>query len=316
MTRRLPKSSPRPTDAAVLPPRGALADLLAPQLSAELSAALAAFRAFILLHGATRSWNWFSLLGGLDAGMTVALALVALLLTGCAAAAWTRHARLACVAALPIYAFEQYQLFPNAEAHTLLAFAVVVMFALLDPDDEREGRWLAGGLRWIAIVTMSSLGLQKLLFGFYLQGEVPSLALAGRDAWGSIFEPFVPAGELTRLITEGVVRPGAGPFRSESVVLMIVANLVWVAEIALPLAVLARRWRSAAAIAAIALVALLYIPSGNALYALVLIQLLLVVPNPAWNERATWPLVAVYAYIFGVYVLEFPGSALLSRPVS
>lgn len=263
---------------------------------------LRAFRFLLLVHAVVRTWAWAP--QSFFASLSVPYAIV---LSGLALLALTRHAQRACLAALVLLAVEQISIFPGTPNHVYLEFFCLGMLSVLDVEDEREGQLLLVALRWMALVVLFYAGLQKVLLGYYFQGEFLLFAIAVRDSSADLFALLLPPSEVGRLRSAAQLGPGDGPFRTDSWRFVAAANLVWMFEMAVPFLLAWRRTRTWAVLASIAFVLTLQLAAREVMFALLLTQLLLLLPSGTWNERTRLPVLLAYLYILAFLAGLVPG---------
>ncbi len=221
--------------------------------------------------------------------------------------------RWACRLALPVAALQAFWLLPFTANHTVLALAVLALFAALDPRDEQEGALLLQTLRWMAVLIFFWAGLQKALHGCYFRGEFLAWMIGqGVELWSQTFAWFVPADEIARLRSLDRFRPGAGPFRAQAPLLWGLSNGVWVGEIGLAFGLLWRRTRTWAALGAIGLVVTIQLAPREWMFALLYAQLLLLFVPGAWNRRLLPLFLLTFAALL-VALLGGPGRELLLK---
>jgi hypothetical protein len=110
-------------------------------------------------------------------------------------------------------------------------------------DDRRaEHRMLQlRAIRWSVIVVLFYSGLQKLVWGYWNDGQFLGYSL-GREPFRSTLGWIVPADELSRLTALGGA-VGDGPYLPEAPLLVVAGSLTWVAELALALVLFPPRTR-------------------------------------------------------------------------
>jgi hypothetical protein len=126
--------------------------------------------------------------------------------------------------------------FPATGNHAYLELYVLLLLALLRPDDPAERPLLMGSLRWLVCLVLFASGVQKIAHGYYFRGQYLAYS-----SWIETFRPvlaqLVSRDEYVRL-TSFPTEIGAGPYLVASPLLLVVSNAVWVAELSLPLALL------------------------------------------------------------------------------
>jgi len=273
------------------------------------AAILAAFRLFIAMHVTAETWLWaLSEAAGFEQPVRLALAAF---VTGCLLASqmegWQRRALLAMFAALAV---EQVWVFPVGANHFFLEMVLVGALAFFDTErDEREGELFLLAARWMTVIVLFYTGLQKVLYGTYFDGQFLAFQLANGDRFGHFFALLDPS-EVERLRTLAPVRPGAGPFRLESPVLLVASNLVWVLEMALPALMLWRRTRHWALFVSGGFVIMLQLGAQEVMFSVLFANLCLLFADRPYNRWLLPVLPLVYLYLIGARLGYLPGEML------
>lgn len=274
---------------------------------------LDALRRFLLLYGATRSWLWLAVdrRGELDPEWLVLSALVM-----SAAAALSFVPRLAAWApriALPALAVQLWLTLPVTNNHFFLELVCVALVALVGPQgSEEEERWVLAGVVWLAALVLLHSGLTKVTYGLYFRGELLSYLIGRGDRFAEAFRWVVPHEEIVRLASYDPMQAGAGPYRAASVPLVVLSNLVWIAEVALAPLIVLRKTRSAAALLALLLILAIQVGAREIGFALLYGYLLLAcLPSPAVRAAlppfalaCVWALAAAAGLLPGIAWLE------------
>jgi hypothetical protein len=294
-------AAPAPAKSAVASRRLDFLEWTANPAGVSAAAHLRAFRSLVLAHVAVQAWAWA--LRPLEFPYTfppLAIHACALVLSaGCLASLLPRPwvGRVACMLAVPLVAAEIAWSLPATANHGFLSWVLVLLCAVFDPDDPDEERLLLQGLRWIAVIIFFWAGLQKALHGLYFRGDFLSWATAvGGSRWVDLFAWVLPADEIARLraLPQDV---GAGPFRMDSAWMGLLSNGVWVGEMAMGVAMLFRRTREIAALAAISLVWLIQAAPREFMFALLYTNLLLLFVRGEPNRRGRWVFLLAYALL-------------------
>lgn len=282
-----------------LPFMARLFDLFAPQERPWEAAGLKAFRSLLLLHAFVRTSAWLpSLLGDRNAGVAIVLGARSLLVIAAIASLWPRRGRQAVALGAFVVLAEVILSFPEIGDHVYLELFGLTLFVLLDPESTDDGPLLRSTLCWMGVIVLFHSGLQKLSYGYYFFAEFPLAAIAANDPVGQLFAWLVPAGEVARLRGLNLLLPDAGPFRTDSVPLIILSNAVWALEIELAVMMAVPGTRRFAAIAAIMSVAVVQFVGHQPMYALLLIQFFLLCIPGQWNRRLAFVLAAAYVVVF------------------
>ena len=110
--------------------------------------------------------------------------------------------------------------------------------------------------------------------------------MAGAEArFGRVFQWLLPDGEVARLASLDRNQTGAGPYRVEAPLFVLASNLVWIAELSLPVLLVVRRTRWLAALGAIGLMVGIQVAALELGFALLFVNLLLLFLPGRWNAR-------------------------------
>lgn len=130
---------------------------------------------------------------------------------------------------------------PGTANSTFLQAFCFLLFAMFPhPDRPGDLRWGLGSVRLLFIIITIQAGIQKVLHGYYFQGEALAVLIARKPHFAEFFGLFLPAAEIERLVSIPL-EEGGGPFRLTSGVGIFISNSVWVSEIVLPGFLLFRR---------------------------------------------------------------------------
>jgi hypothetical protein len=168
------------------------------------------------------------------------------------------------------------------------------------------------GLRWLAAIVLFHTGLQKLLYGHYFAGDFLAFMVGRGDRFADLFRWVLPSAEVARLAGYDALRSGAGPYRVGEPLFVALSNAVWIAELVLPLGLLARRTRGLAAAAAAALVLAIQLGAREAGFALLFVNLLLLSGPPrlarallpVFGALLVWALAAAGGLVPGRILIE------------
>jgi len=243
---------------------------------------LRAFRRFLLLYSAARSALWIPFLDRDPSGFIAA----ALWLALCAALVFrpqTEHwaPRLA----LPALALQLFLTFPLTDNHFYLEVLALCLVCLAGRGRAEDDALVLQGLHWLCAIVLFQTGLQKLLYGHYLTGDFLAFMVAAQDRFGDLFGLLLSADTVVALRSHDVFRTGAGPFRVDSLPLVVASNAVWIAELVLPGLLLWRRTRTAAMWAALALVVGIQTGAREFGFMILFSNLLLLFAPGNWNGR-------------------------------
>jgi hypothetical protein len=274
-----------------------------------VDAKLWAFASLLLLHATVRSGVW--VFSWLDPRLTTAAA--GLLLLCCVASFFSAGVtRIALrVGALVVLA-QAVAAFPAPENHFFLELWLFLPLALLDLRQPADRALALQALQWLLVVTFFWSGLQKLLYGYYAGGEYLAFEIAHGDFFDELLGWLLPEAELARLRALDPLLEGAGPYRVDAPAFVALSNGVVLAELALPVLLLARRTRSAACLASIALVAGIQLAAREVMFALLFTNAALLFPRRPWLRWLLPVLVLVYVWAFGAFLGVLPGGSLLT----
>jgi hypothetical protein len=292
-----------------------LLELFAPRGESWGAGGLAAFRSLLLLHALVRTLAWMPAeFPGGDAKVVLVVAMRMLLLAVAVAGVWPRLGRPVATLAAALVLAQVVLSFPDVDDYIYLELAGLALCALFDERVAEDGRLLRSALCWMGALVLFHSGLQKLLHGYYFLAEFPLVAIATGDPVGQLYAWLVPAAEEARLRGINMFIPESGPFRIQSVPLILLSNAVWALEIELAVMVLARRTRRFAAVLAIAAVVVLQMTAHMPMAALLLSQFLLLCVPGEWNRRLAVVFVAAYAAVALAQAGVLPDALLMREP--
>jgi hypothetical protein len=276
----------------------ALVHLFAPESGEWSGAGLRAVRSLVLVHAAVRTVRWLPVAFGSGELPVAALAGIgALMVLAAAGGTVRRFARgAALLGALAILA-QLLVAFPDADDALYLEVACLTLLGLLDADDAEDGALLRSALCWMGVLVLFHSGLQRLLYGYYFEGEALLTGIATLDPLSRSLQWMLAPGEVAKLMQLKVAMQGAGPFRTASTSFVAVSNALWAMPLLLAALIALRRTRTLAALAAIAFVLLLGTWALEIMTGMLLAQLLLLCVPGEWNRRLFWVFVLVYAGI-------------------
>lgn len=166
-----------------------------------------------------------------------------------------------------------WEAFPSTGNHVYLECFLCALCALLDPAHKDEQRLLVRSLRWITCVILFFAGIQKLVHGYYITGLMPAFLLQ-EGRFNPVFALLLPASEVQRIIGYHGY-DGSGPYFVDRALWLLTANLVWILEIVLAIALFIPRTRQLAVFAAIAFVVAIETGAREFLFGLLFVNLLL-----------------------------------------
>ena len=167
-----------------------------------------------------------------DAADGAALVLVTALAAAILFSGRLRRAALAGLALLQ--AWWIWRFFPLTGNHRYLELVFAVALAALDGRRPEHRDLELRVLRSMAILVLFYSGLQKLVWGYWTGGQYLAFAMA-REPFHRMLGWLAPAEELARLASySGAI--GDGPYLVHAPLLTLLANLVWIGEIGLAVA--------------------------------------------------------------------------------
>ncbi len=186
----------------------------------------------------------------------LAYGLIAIALLGCAIGGWQdRFGRPASALAFVLLLGVVLSAFPDNANHQYLALLLLMLVLLGDSRSAEAGRDAQAALqsmRWIALIGVFWAGAMKLFYGYWLGGEFLAFRVATDPGFSQVLGLLVPEGELDRLVGLGTDL-GAGPFRVDAPLLVVISNMTWLLELVLPLGLLWSRTRVISMVATIVL---------------------------------------------------------------
>ena len=218
---------------------------------------------------------------------------------------------MTCLGAL-VLGVEVLVTLPFTANHVWVEFLLLVFFSLLDDREEEEGSLLLSLLRWFIAVMFFYTGLQKVLYGYYFDGQFLAYMAATEDRFAWLFRHFIPAEELARMqsynevnqVRPGVYQPRigtegdrSGPYRVKSFMWVLMSNKVYLAEMVIGILLLFRRTRVFTTLAGLFFVLMIELGAREITFGLLMTNLfLLFLPGP-WIRRCFPFCVAAYGWL-------------------
>jgi hypothetical protein len=245
---------------------------------------VAVFRCFLLALVAVELWDRSVRFSG-DGADTLHLLLATLVSAG-AVAVWVRRSHRIAVAVVAVaLAIDFVWLFPASANHQYLQLLCLGLLLLLRDEVDDEVRFLALALRWLLLIGVFYAGLQKLVWGYYFEGEMLAFTLPQNPRFGLILQFLMPAEEFERL-SKIVIQEGAGPFRVDSFFFAIASNVAYLAELVLPVMFLIPRTRRLAVWGTLAYFAAIEVAAREVFFGGIMAALALGFGPPSWLRRA------------------------------
>jgi hypothetical protein len=133
--------------------------------------------------------------------------------------------------------------FPATANHSYLQLVLLVLAALLSGASPAERVQLLSSYRLIAAAVLFHAGVQKVLYGMYFDGRMLAVLISLHERYQLAFGPIIGASEVARLDALSTHVAGSGPFLVDSMPLIVISNITWLAELALGAWLLtANRW--------------------------------------------------------------------------
>ena len=221
-----------------------------------------------------------------------------------------RMSRLAIAGAFCTMFGLQYLVFPQTGNHSFLELWLLLLLVLIGRSTRDEGVVLLAALRGIVAVMLFYTGLQKVLYGTYIDGQFLAAQIMIKAQFADIFGWIVPADEISRLQTLQWDRVGAGPVRSDAPLLILASNAVYLFEIAIPLLLLWRPTRRAAVIALLLFTIAIQSGAREMFFGGLRVNITLLFWPRDLHSRALWLFLVYYAglatlrFAFGDMVLQ------------
>lgn len=242
--------------------------------------------------------GWFVLGYVPYSSQAAAYGFIAALLLGCAIAGWRdRFARPASALAFILLLGVVVSVYPENGNHQYLSLLLLTLVLLVDsqgPESDRDALAALQSMRWIAAIGVFWAGVMKLIYGYWLGGEFLAFRVATDPGFTLALGILVPEHELSRLVSLGL-DPGAGPFRADAPLLIVVSNMTWLLELILPLGLLWSRTRAISMVATILLFVAIQLGAREVFFGGVMVGLLLLF---ARRDRVAGAL----PWITGLYV--------------
>ena len=187
--------------------------------------------------------------------------------------------------------------FPHAGNHRYLEAVLAFYLAVLDPRRPDDARLALCSLRWTVVVVLFYSGAQKLIHGYWFDGQFLAHAM-WRDGFATAFSGWLAPDDAARLATYGG-EPGDGPYRLGGLLLPLVSNAVWISELALSVLLVPRRTRRVAWVVAVAFMVAVEVVARELMFGIEFACALLLFAYPDRVRRAVLPV----AVLLGLLVL-------------
>lgn len=242
------------------------------------------FRRILLLIVAAESWHALHF-PAYQQGVAWHIG-IAFWLTAWAAVGFApRFERWATGLALLGLASDLASVFPNNANHQYLGVVCLGLLSLPRSGSAPEHQLVLQGLRWLIPIGFFWAGVQKLFHGYYFGGEFLAVRIATDANFARVLAPFLSTGELERL-SALLPGKGAGPYRVDEPLFLLVSNGTWLAELVLPVLLLFRPTRLLAAIAVIVFMAAIELGARELFFGMMMVGLALLYPSRDANRVA------------------------------
>ena len=260
--------------------------------NADSESKLRVFRHFLLLSVAVRI---------IPAEPDPVTLTIGLGLAGCFVVGLSRrHAGRATIVAALLMIVRLTQTFPQTANHEFLELICMLLLAGISLETTSERDLLGESLRWVAVIVFFYTGVQKVLYASYFDAQFLGAQVASDERFAFFFRQFLPAAEFERLRSLEGLEVGSGPYRIDSTLAVFLSNATWVLEMVLPVLLLVKRTRSAAAIGSIVFLGAIQFGAREFYFGLLFINLLLLFPIRDWNRRLFPVFVIAYGYMLAV----------------
>ena len=266
---------------------------------------LESFRLLLLIHMGVRSF--LTLLRAEAFGFDAMLLVVAIAIA--IVGSWPQfRARAVAVGALLVggQVIARVALGFDTANHVFLEGVFLTFFALCRLEDEEEATFLLQCTRLTTAVFFFYTGLQKVFYGYYFDGQFLAYMAATSEFFHLVFQYAIPAEELERLMAFNGPSPsvgrftaavGAGPYRVDSPLFVLLSNFVYVFEMGAGILLLNARARNWAAFAAIGFVLAIEAGARELTFGILMINLLLLYTERAWVGRLLPLWLFLYAWL-------------------
>jgi hypothetical protein len=174
---------------------------------------------------------------------------------------------------------------PGNPNHQYFQLVLLALLLLLRIDVDEEVTRLTELLRWLLVIGLFWAGMQKLLYGYYFDGEFLAYTITQNERFALVLEQLMPAAEFER-IRAIAVREGAGPFRVDSLVFALASNVAYLAELVLPALLLVRPLRKLAVAGTLLYFVAIESAAREVFFGGMMAALVLSYGPPAWLQRA------------------------------
>jgi hypothetical protein len=227
----------------------------------------------------------YYMLGGAIAVTAAIVALVA-----------PRFGRFPWVAAMLVAVWHVTGSFPLVGNHNYLELWILLLAAGLNLHLPEDRHLFLSALKWIVFFVFLYSGLQKLVHGYYFHGEALATCINRMPRFQDGFRYLLSQAELER-ITRYAIAPGQGPFRLNGNALIVLSNLVYLAELACAALLLVPRTRLVGVVFGIGLMIGIELFAREVFFGLIQVMLVLLFAPSAWLRTLVPVFFASYAVL-------------------
>ncbi len=217
-----------------------------------------------------------------------------------------RRRRTALLGLLVIQLYRVIATFPLTANHVFLQLFLLIMIVSCNFGEEEEQSLFLQSARWLFVIVFFYSGVQKLVHGYYFQGEFFAYHL-GRESFALGLQLFMSPEELQRfavVLTGGI---GDGPYRFESIAMVAISNAAYVSEMTISALWLMRPTRMLGVLAATGFLLVTEFMAREFHFGLIFANgILLFVPSD-FNRRLLIPFAVVYVWMVLISVNVAPG---------
>jgi hypothetical protein len=186
---------------------------------------------------------------------------------------------------------------PITANHIFLEFLCVGLLALVHESRKEESELAIIALRWFVVILLFYSGLQKLIYGYYFDGQFLAYSTAMEDRFATFFRFFMTEEDFIRLREMDSAELGMGPYRVRSPLFVIISNCAWMFELGLPFLMAIRKTRVVATGAAIAFVIGIEAGARELLFGALTINLMLLFLPGRWIKKLFPVFALIYLYL-------------------
>lgn len=187
--------------------------------------------------------------------------------------------------------------FPGGGNHAYLELLLCILCAALNVRAPEERRLFLRAVRWMTCVVFFYAGVQKVVHGYYFRGQLLAYSM-GIEAFRPVLHLLLPHDDFVRL-SQYHLQAGDGPYLISSPLVILLSNVTYVIEMALPALLVLRRTRQLAVVGAIVFLAGIEAAAREFFFGLIYLNMLLLFLERAVNRR----LVGVFAAVLACLLL-------------